>query len=465
MEMNANTRSDAILATQQGLSQQIAAQTAQLHDLAEWRPSLEARLANLTEVVAELQRARSAPSATKGGLAAAHLAATASPSEGAIHGQTGHGEQHLTGGFLPVNSGSPMVPPVTGTVSFQTPMSMNPADAALVSNQLMSTLGTASPAIHFPQFTGENPNLWKTLAEQYFTMFAIHDSYWVPMSTLHFTGAAGIWLQSVQKKLAGLDWISFTSFLCTRFGRDRHQLLIRQFYAIKQLTNVADYIEHFDVLMNHLVSYSDGTHPYYFLTRFVEGLRSDIRSVVMVQQPTDLDTAYSLALLQEEVTEAEPASLPRQTEYKYIKVPARGLSVTAPVIPSSLVTRASDHRGLDGAKHSGDDKLNALRAYRRAKGLYYKCGERWGREHTCPATVQLHIVEELLALFSQEEITGSETTEMNTVEPKIVCSISVHAMTGSSLDVPGVIQLHAFIEDHEVLILIDSGSSTSFLNK
>jgi hypothetical protein len=130
-------------------------------------------------------------------------------------------------------------------------------------------------------------------------MFAIHESYWVPMSTLHFKGAAGIWLQSVVKKLAGLDWLSFTSLICTRFGRDRHQLLIRQFYSIKQISTVADYIERFDVLMNHLISYSDCTHPYYFLTRFIEGLRSDIRSVVMVQRPNDLDTACSLALLQE----------------------------------------------------------------------------------------------------------------------------------------------------------------------
>jgi hypothetical protein len=93
------------------------------------------------------------------------------------------------------------------------------------------------------------------------------------MATLHFKGPAGIWLQAVHKRLQGLDWISFTSLLCTRFGRDRHQLLIRQFYAIKQITTVADYIERFDVLMNHLMSYHEDTHPFYFLTRFIEGLR------------------------------------------------------------------------------------------------------------------------------------------------------------------------------------------------
>nr|XP_040259514.1 uncharacterized protein LOC109773719 isoform X1 [Aegilops tauschii subsp. strangulata]XP_040259515.1 uncharacterized protein LOC109773719 isoform X2 [Aegilops tauschii subsp. strangulata] len=130
----------------------------------------------------------------------------------------------------------------------------------------------------FPVFSGDNPQLWKTLCEQYFQMFPVHDSYRVPMAILNFSGPASIWLQSVQKKLIGLDWDSFTSLLCTRFGRDKHQMLIRQFYAIKQTTSIADFIERFESLMNHLISYSEFTHPYFFLTHFVEGLRPDIRA-------------------------------------------------------------------------------------------------------------------------------------------------------------------------------------------
>ena len=142
----------------------------------------------------------------------------------------------------------------------------------LVASQLLSNFGQAAPTIMSPVFTGENPNLWKTQAEQYFAMFSIHESYWVPMTILNFTGSAGIWLQSVHKKLGGFDWISFTSLICTRFRRDRHQLLIRQFYAIKQTSTITEYIERFEVVMNHLISYSKDTHPCYFLTRFVEGI-------------------------------------------------------------------------------------------------------------------------------------------------------------------------------------------------
>lgn len=41
--------------------------------------------------------------------------------------------------------------------------------------------------------------------------------------------------------------------------------------------------------------------PLYFTTRFVDGLHEDVCAVVMMHMPCDLDTACTLALLQEEV--------------------------------------------------------------------------------------------------------------------------------------------------------------------
>lgn len=120
---------------------------------------------------------------------------------------------------------------------------------------------------------------------------------------------------------------------------------------------------------------------------------------------------------------------------------------------------------MDSGRNNGNDRLNALRNYRKARGLCFKCGERWGHEHSCPSTVQMHIVEELLDLFSQADITSSDSPGASSEEMETACSISLHALTGSTAGVSGVIQLHAFIEKHEVLILVDSGSSTSFVNK
>jgi hypothetical protein len=120
---------------------------------------------------------------------------------------------------------------------------------------------------------------------------------------------------------------------------------------------------------------------------------------------------------------------------------------------------------MEAARQNNTSRLTALRNYRKAKGLCFKCGEKWGPEHTCPQTVQMHVVEELLELFSQEELIGSEVPDSSSEEMETTCSISIHALTGAAADNSGVIQLHAFIGKHEVLILVDSGSSTSFINQ
>ncbi|KAL5651409.1 hypothetical protein ACJX0J_036867 [Zea mays] len=45
--------------------------------------------------------------------------------------------------------------------------------------------------------------------------------------------------------------------------------------------------------------------------------------------------------------------------------------------------------------HVEGNKLEALKAYRRAKGLCFKCGEKWGHNHRCLTSVLLHFVEEM----------------------------------------------------------------------
>lgn len=466
MELDLAAQGASLQKSQDLMAKQLEVQSSQLHDLVTWKPDLENRISKLQEAVADLQRARIPAAGASGGQASVPIDTNCPfPHLGGVHGQNSHGKGDFSGGLSTVNTTSPSTPPVMGMFSFQIPLTERFTDPNLLASQIMAGLGANAPTMPFPPFTGDNPNLWKTLAEQYFQLFAIHDSYWVAMAILHFSGAAGIWLQFVQKKLVALDWISFTSLLCTRFGRDSHQLLIRQFYTIKQTTTVADYIERFDILINHLVSYCDSTHPFYFLTRFIEGLRADTRAVIMVQRPADLDTACSIALLQEEVAEGEAYSPPRLPEHKYVKFPARGFSQSQHSTPVTPTSRAMDSRGIDAARNSAEDKLIALRNYRKAKGLCYKCGERWGKEHTCPSSVQMHVVEELLALFSEEEITGNSSAAANSEETETVCSLSIHALKGTSTETTGVIQLHAFIADQEVLILVDSGSSTSFINK
>ncbi|XP_020184713.1 uncharacterized protein [Aegilops tauschii subsp. strangulata] len=235
-------------------------------------------------------------------------------------------------------------------------------------------------------------------------------------------------------------------------------------------TTVAEYIEQFELIISHLSAYSESIHPYYYLTRFVEGFCADIRAVVLVQRPPDLDTACALALLQEEVADGvarervrTPPARQNTTDWA-----GRGNASMPMVLPPPppqgrppTPTTATDRRAIDANRAEGT-KLKALREYRCARGLCFKCGERWGQEHTCPTSVQLHVVEELLELFSIDSLDGRPTPRREEQHTETTMAISRHALTGSSA--PKAIRLHAWLQGREVLVLVDSGSSTSFLD-
>ena len=42
-----------------------------------------------------------------------------------------------------------------------------------------------------------------------------------------------------------------------------------------------------------------------------------------------------------------------------------------------------------------EDRLNTLRSYRRVRGLYIHCGEKWSWDHSCSENIQLHVLQEL----------------------------------------------------------------------
>jgi hypothetical protein len=157
--------------------------------------------------------------------------------------------------------------------------------------------------MNFPSFDGDSPKLWQKRAEDYFTMYSVDPIVWIKVSTMHFTSAAARWLQSVEGQLSHLSWMDFCHMIRDCFGKDQHAVLIRQLFHIRQTSSVADYVDRFSQLVDQLRAYCPNSDPLYNIMHFVDGLRDDIRSVVMVQRPQDLDTAFVLAQLQEEVSD------------------------------------------------------------------------------------------------------------------------------------------------------------------
>lgn len=323
-----------------------------------------------------------------------------------------------------------------------------------------------------PEFDGDNPTGWRIRCEAYFRVCAIDPSTWVDTSVVYFTGAAALWLEWSQTHVKFPQWEYFVAAVLEKFGRSEFQHLVRKFSRLKQTGSVLKYAEQFNIAMHSLLAHHKSWDPLFFTTQFLDGLHSDIKAAVILHRAVDLETAVALAALQEEALEliqqdrAEMAATSPQQggghAYRASPRPPTPLSSPAATpsgkTPSTPSIGGDDRRSPDSSKppstpSSVDDKLKTLRAYRRARGLCFTCGERWGPRHTCAATVQLHVVEELVGMLNNPPSPESAQLSADTSEEDL-CLLSAAAATGT--ESPRAFRLLGQLKQRSLLMLVDS---------
>lgn len=109
-----------------------------------------------------------------------------------------------------------------------------------------------------------------------------------------------------------------------------------------------------------------------------------------------------------------------------------------------------------------DDKLAALRAARRAKGLCMKCGEQYSPQHRCPKNIPLHVLEEVLELFQHDASSDHNSDSDSQGSDEDLLTLSYCAMAG--IQGKRTLRLAALVNNQELLILVDSGSSETFIS-
>lgn len=204
--------------------------------------------------------------------------------------------------------------------------------------------------------------------------------------------------------------------------------------------------------------------PLYYTTRFIDGLRYDIRSIVMVQLPVDLDVACTFALLQEEALEPGHRREFKKTDSSVFSKTAtiKGALALPPPVPQQGAYPQHEQRPAEDEKHGGrgvsvDDRLSALRNFRKARRLCVCCGEKWAPGHKCATELQLHALQEVWNLcqedFQEDE---PEPASPDDAEHQAFMLLSASAVSGNAN--PRTMQLRGSLAGQEVLILVDSGS-------
>jgi hypothetical protein len=285
-----------------------------------------------------------------------------------------------------------------------------------------SDQGIHGHRVELPQFDGANPKLWQRRCVEYFQRCNIPEALWASYSSGQFTGAAATWLESFLQQHPSATWAEFSSAVLNRFSRNQHQILVRRLFHISQETTVEDYVDRFSDLMDQIAAYETHPDPIHYTTRFLDGLNAGVPVLVAIQQPKDLDTAYTLALLYEElggsgssVGHAPTQTAPHRRQHHSHQSQAQpqfSQAAQPPLPPpAKWVSKAVEEKRAQEQRSGNGDRWTSLRAYRRSRGLCFTCGEKYGRDHQCKTTIQLHVVQELIDCMYPDEPSDSEQPE------------------------------------------------------
>jgi hypothetical protein len=196
---------------------------------------------------------------------------------------------------------------------------------------------------------------------------------------------------------------------------------------------VQDYIDKLCELVDQLQAYSHNVDPLYYTTRFIDGLNDDIKHLIIVHRPKDLDTACCLALLHEETNPPHSKEIKKVEGGYHNKYPFKGaFPLPRPSLQLKQDNIPEDKNRVAGPKSQyGEEKLAALSAYRMARGLCRKCGEKWGKGHKCAESVHLNMLQAVWELFESDSPTSQSMEPKAEHSKQLFMAISDSAMSGT----------------------------------
>uniref|UniRef100_A0A0A9DXJ4 Uncharacterized protein n=1 Tax=Arundo donax TaxID=35708 RepID=A0A0A9DXJ4_ARUDO len=134
---------------------------------------------------------------------------------------------------------------------------------------------------------------------------------------------------------------------------------------------------------------------------------------------------------------------------------------------AKLYSKADDSKKSDDTKKAETpgiaEKVANLKAYRRAKGLCFTCGEKWSKTHKCPASVSLNVIEELMEVLQLQGDSPSDIQSDDSGDSDELMVISRTPVQLTKLK-RRILKLKGSIGKQDILILVDFGNVASFVS-
>lgn len=258
------------------------------------------------------------------------------------------------------------------------------------------------------------------------------------------------------------SWRVFTKALEMDFGPFDYECLRSTLFKLMQTGTVGEYYLEFTALANRV----DGLSTDSLMDCFLSGLQVDICRDVKAMSPTNMAKAVALAKLFEE--RYEPNSKPKFTNsqartsntnlpyQKYNYNSTNTKTNQPPLLPTPNPKPLHQTQKNPKIKYISPAKMQV----RRDKGLCYWCDDKFSFSHKCPNKYLM-----MLQLIDDSDL-EAETKPLDiTIATAAMLDgahhLSLNAMRGFTG--VGTIRFTGHINNISVQILVDSGSSETFL--
>lgn len=266
---------------------------------------------------------------------------------------------------------------------------------------------------------------------------------WFTAATLHFKENAAKWCQAYKQNHTVASWKALCSVVESKFGLDDYRTAMNELLALKQTGSLEDYTITFQSLQYDINMHNPNYDDMFFTPQYISGLKDEIRSSVEPRTPTTVDKAALIANIQQGVLESSKSKYQRNQQ------------------PPMQQPRV-DNRPQGNNPQFWRDRQ--LRDYRKANGLcsivvrfepchIEVCSKR--------PKAQAHalIINDLDREIPEEVLNHLETEDNLNEE---FGQLSLNAIFGT--DHTNCIKLKARVKDKVMLVLVDSGSSHSFVS-
>lgn len=317
--------------------------------------------------------------------------------------------------------------------------------------------------LEFPRFNGKNVLDWIFKAEQFFGYYHTPDPKRLIIATVHLEHEVVPWFQMVTRSQPFQSWNDFTRALELDFGPSIYDCPRASLFKLQQTKVVNDYYLEFTTLFNRVYGLSNDA----LIDCFVSGLKEEIRRDVMLHCPISIVKVVSIAKLFEEKLAAKNiVYVPQKSSYHQNRThfnPTRNDQTQAtekalnpPLLPTPPTRPMSQLQKNPAIKRISPTEMQL----RREKGLCYFCDDKFSFSHKCPnkQLMLLELHDDPNTLISTSSAAINLTADNEEMTEHHLSLNALHGATGM-----GVIRFKGYIGPISVSILLDGGSSDSFI--